>query len=178
MAKTGDVIESPPTGERIRFVKTSGDTDGEVLQLDYTQAPGGFVAAEHMHPIQEETFHIEAGRPRFTIDGVNRDASPGETLVVPPRVRHVFRNPTDAQVRVTIELRPALNSEGMFTSLYSLALRGKVNRMGIPRNLLTAALFAQEFRNEVRPVGWMRALVVFAPFAAGLARLLRMRLDQ
>jgi quercetin dioxygenase-like cupin family protein len=176
VAKAGDLISSPPTGERIQFAETSKDTGGELLRFEYWQEPGGAVPAVHLHPQQQETFHVRAGRPRFTIRGEIRDAAPGETLVVPPGTPHVFGNPTDAQVHVTIELRPALRSEDMFVALYTLAAQGRLTRVGIPTNPLLGALFARQFRNEVRPVGWMRALATLTPPAASVARLFGMSL--
>jgi len=35
MAKTGDVIENPMTGERITFLKTTRETNGELLRFEY-----------------------------------------------------------------------------------------------------------------------------------------------
>jgi hypothetical protein len=34
MSKKGDVIENPITGEKIVFLQTSKDTNGEILELD------------------------------------------------------------------------------------------------------------------------------------------------
>ena len=51
MAKAGDTIESPPTGARIRFLKTARDTNGELLQIDDVMQGGGRVAIEHVHPL-------------------------------------------------------------------------------------------------------------------------------
>ena len=50
MAKAGDTIESPPTGARIRFLKTARDTNGQLLQIDDVMQGGGRVAIEHVHP--------------------------------------------------------------------------------------------------------------------------------
>ena len=42
MAKQGDVIENPVTGERIVFRQTSADTNGELLQFELYLKPHGF----------------------------------------------------------------------------------------------------------------------------------------
>ena len=69
MAKSGDVLEHPVTGERLVWRKVARDTGGQLLQADLYVAPGGFVAAEHVHPMQEERFEVLAGVLRLLIDG-------------------------------------------------------------------------------------------------------------
>lgn len=61
MIRTGDTIENPITGERVTFLNTSADTDGEMVLIDVTVAPDGFVAAEHLHPYQSERFEVLEG---------------------------------------------------------------------------------------------------------------------
>jgi hypothetical protein len=43
MASRGDTIENPLTGERMTFLETARDTDGELLQMEYVapHAPRG-----------------------------------------------------------------------------------------------------------------------------------------
>ena len=41
MAYTGQSIENPVSGERIEFLRTAGDTDGELLEFELTLAPTG-----------------------------------------------------------------------------------------------------------------------------------------
>ena len=62
MAKRGDVVEHPVTGERITFLKTAQDTGGEYSRSDLRVRPRGFVAVPHVHPRTEETFEILSGK--------------------------------------------------------------------------------------------------------------------
>ena len=39
MAKAGDVIENSITGEQITFLKTTRETDGELLRFEYILLP-------------------------------------------------------------------------------------------------------------------------------------------
>jgi mannose-6-phosphate isomerase-like protein (cupin superfamily) len=175
--KAGDIIESPPTGERIVFVQTSADTNGELLVFEHTFRPGGAVALAHRHPNQEERFEVLSGTPRFSMKGVEQNAGKGESVIVPPGTPHLFFNPTDAETVVRIELRPALRSEDMFVTLYELARSGRCNTKGIPRNPLVSALFARTFRDEVRPVGALwQALNLLSPGGAAVARLVGIKL--
>jgi quercetin dioxygenase-like cupin family protein len=66
----------------------------------------GRVITEHIHPHQEERFIITAGEAHFTLDGEERVAGPGETIIVPARVRHSEGNPGPAEIQAVVE-RPA-----------------------------------------------------------------------
>ena len=61
MIRTGDTIENPVTGERITFLATSADTDGEAVVIETVVQPDGFVAAAHVHPSQSERFAVAEG---------------------------------------------------------------------------------------------------------------------
>ena len=61
MIRTGDTIENPITGERVTFLATSVDTDGDAVVIETVVQPHGFVAAAHVHPAQSERFAVEAG---------------------------------------------------------------------------------------------------------------------
>lgn len=61
VARSGDALQHPVTGEKVVWLKVAGDTKGERLQGDLFVPPGGFFAAEHVHPNQEERFEVLAG---------------------------------------------------------------------------------------------------------------------
>lgn len=62
MIRSGQTIENPLTGERVLVRKTAADTGGELVVIEVEVEPGGFVAAAHVHPGQEERFALLAGR--------------------------------------------------------------------------------------------------------------------
>ena len=149
MVKSGDVLEHPITRERIIFRKTAHDTNGELLQADFYLPPGGFVAAEHIHPLQEERFEVLAGTLRGRIAGKEVTGGPGETVVVPAGTPHVWWNSGDAEMHVLVEVRPALRIEVFFETFFGLAQDTKVNpKTGLP-NPLQLAVTLQAFRNEL-----------------------------
>ena len=43
------------------MLKTARDTGGELFQMELTMQPGGFVAGEHIHPLQDERFEVISG---------------------------------------------------------------------------------------------------------------------
>jgi quercetin dioxygenase-like cupin family protein len=147
MAKSGQTIENPLTHERIVFRQTARDTDGALLQADCFVGRGGFVAAEHVHPRQEERLILKAGSIKFRLAGREQVYSAGETIVVPPGTAHQWWQQGDQELHVVLEFRPALNFEEFLETIFGLARDGKTNATGGPRNLLqAAALLGGPFR--------------------------------
>lgn len=175
MARSGDVLQHPVTGERVVWRKVAADTKGELLQADLFAAPGAFVAAEHVHPNQEERFEVLAGTLRLRIDGEERTLRAGEMAVVPPGRPHVWWNAGEDEVHLLAEFRPALRTETFFETFFGLATDGRTNRKGLP-NPLQLAVLVREYEGELRlarpSVPIQRAL--FAPLAV-VGRLLGYR---
>ena len=140
----------PVTGERLVFRKRSRDTNGELLEFELLMAPGGFVASPHVHPSQEERFEIAGAELMFRVGGVERRYKPGDVAVVPPGVPHVWWNPSDTEAATLIQLRPALDMETVFETLFGLAADGKVSTKGLP-NPLQMMVLARAYRREVQP---------------------------
>jgi mannose-6-phosphate isomerase-like protein (cupin superfamily) len=119
MARAGQTIENPHTGERITFVRTAADTSGELLVMDDTWTRPGHRAPEHVHPEMEERWEVIEGRACFRIGGVASEAGPGDVVVAPAGTPHMAWNPSDAPVRLRIEMRPALRWEEFVERLFA-----------------------------------------------------------
>ena len=105
MAAQGDsVIENPRSGERVEFVSETP----EALTMLTTWTRPGHRIAEHVHPNMEERFEVLEGRAAFLVDGIEIVATAGEVVIARPGSRHRAWNPTDAPVRLKIEMRPSL----------------------------------------------------------------------
>ena len=149
MAKSGDVLEHPVTREKIVVRKAARDTNGELFEVDIYLQPGGFVAAEHIHPLQDEHFEVISGTLRGRVGGKEFAASPGEKFVAHAGTPHVWWNSGDDELHVLAEVRPALRFENFFETFFGLAQEGKVNpKTGLP-NLLQMAVMMRAFRNEL-----------------------------
>ena len=146
MAKTGDVIENPMTGERITFLKTTRETNGQLLQFEYVLPPG-FTIPEHVHPQQEERHEVLAGTLRGRVGGQERDYREGEGVVGPAGVPHAWQNSScDEELRFVSELRPPLVFETILETTFGLARDGKTTKQGIPKNPLQLAVLVDETR--------------------------------
>jgi quercetin dioxygenase-like cupin family protein len=149
MANPGDEIVNPRTGQRMRFLQTSKDTNGQLLQIDCFNAPNGAKEPEHIHPFQENRFEVLSGSMMFCIAGNVRQVNAGEAISIPSKVPHFFWNGSDQEVHYIQEFRPALRSELFFETLFGLARDGKLNEQGTANPFLMAVVIPI-FWNEIR----------------------------
>jgi quercetin dioxygenase-like cupin family protein len=167
MARPGDVLEHPVTGERIIWRKVSADTQGALLAGDLFAKPGGFVAAAHVHPNQEERFEVLSGSLTLRLDGQERMLRQGDVAVIPQGRPHQWWNSGEEEAHLLGEFRPALRTEIFFETFFGLGRDGKTNRKGLP-NPLQLAVLMQEYESEIRlarPSARIQK-VIAAPFAS------------
>jgi len=166
MARAGQTIENPVTGERFTWQQVAADTHGRSVLGEMVLPPGGFVAAEHVHPNQEERYEILAGQLKVRLDGREQTAGPGDRVIVPAGRAHVWRNGGDEEVRFRCEVTPALRFETFIETFFGLASDGKTDRRGMP-NPLQVAVLMRAYRDEIRlarPSPAVQSLL-FAPLA-------------
>ena len=152
MAKAGDEIVNPVTGHRIIFRKTTQDTNGELLQMDWIGRPGWKAGPVHVHSFQEERFQVLSGTLGSHVAGVERTHKPGdEVVVVPPGTKHtVWNEGEEEEVHALVEFRPAsLRSETMLETVFGLAQDGKLSKAGIPRNPFRLALIVHDYEDQI-----------------------------
>lgn len=139
MARVGEKIYNPVQDDWIVFRQTAQDTDGELLSAELVVSPRGDNPL-HVHPLQEERFKAVSGAFALQVGEECRSLGEGEEAVVPPGTPHRWWNEAeDKETRVLVELRPALNSEIFFETLYGLARDGKTDENSAP-NLLQQAV--------------------------------------
>jgi quercetin dioxygenase-like cupin family protein len=158
MIAKGDVLHNPVTGELIRFVETSAETDGEYVLIEVVVEPNGFVAAAHVHPYQSERFEVLEGTLCFEADGRQVVAHAGDVVTVEAGTRHRFWNEGETDARFRCEVRPALQFEQLIETMFTLAADGKTNRKGLP-NPLRLAVIAKAHFDDVRlpfPPVWLQ----------------------
>ena len=148
MAKAGDVLENPITGQSLTFRHTTADTGGELLEVESRWESGGPEPPEHYHPHQDEHFEVLEGELRARVGEVERTVRAGETLDVPPGTPHAMWNAGPAPTRVIWQTRPALKTEALFEMLWRLA-QASANGDEMPDPDQAAAMlneYAAEFR--------------------------------
>lgn len=166
VAKSGDVIEHPVTGERVVWRSVAEDTDGKLLELELFARPGGFVAAAHVHPGQEERFEVASGTLIMLVDGQERTLRAGDVAVVPAGRPHAWWNGGSDEVHIRGQISPALRTEHFFETFFGLGKDGKTNRKGLP-NPLQLAVLMREYEDEMRLAKppFIVQRMLFAPLA-------------
>jgi quercetin dioxygenase-like cupin family protein len=177
VAKAGDIIENPVTGERITFLKTTQETNGALLRFEWVLPPG-FTLPEHFHPRQEERHEVLSGTLRGRVGGQERDYKEGERVVGPAGVPHAWRNSSseEEELRIISEIRPPLAFETIFETFFGLARDGKTTKQGIPKNPLQLAVLVDEMRgmfySSRAPVAVQEAFSALVAVVASVGRLL------
>lgn len=93
--RSGEIQPTP--GGTIRF---EGAPHGSGVSLFLVNNEPGAGALLHRHPYPE-TWIVRSGRAKFTADGEDIEAGPGDILVVGPNTPHKFKNTGDGKLELT-----------------------------------------------------------------------------
>ena len=140
---------NPATGEWITYTAIAANSHGQLVRFNWRSVPGG-VITEHIHPRQEERFTILAGEAHFTLNGQERIARAGETVIVPAGVPHSEGNPGPGEIEGVVELRPALRAKERHEAFAGLVADGKTTPRGAPRTPHQLGATFWHFRHESR----------------------------
>jgi quercetin dioxygenase-like cupin family protein/uncharacterized protein YndB with AHSA1/START domain len=161
MAEIGRILEMKPLGLRVEFVRTGEETGGELLEMNVTGRPRGFLAQRHMHPTQVERLEVVSGAMKVVMGGNEHVLTEGQSIEVPAGVPH-SQLPIGAGSGATrIQVRPAGRTQQFLERLAELCARGKMMRAGFPRPLAGAELvldFSDTGHAATPPLAVQRAL--------------------
>src|SRR4051795_3764833 len=141
-----DEIVNSRTGQRMAFVTDSP----ELLEIDTVNPQSDVQEPEHVHPMQESGCRVTSGQLRWSVEGEERVLTAGESITIPPNVRHRFWNPAAEDARALQWFRPALNTRAFFERLFALARDNELKDDGLPR-MLQLAVLVPAFGDEIRP---------------------------
>jgi quercetin dioxygenase-like cupin family protein len=169
MAYQGKVVENKFVGQELRFIRTSSDTNGELLEIESTYLTKSKEPLAHYHPFQEEWFEVLEGELSIRLDGRIVKLSMGDAIHIPKNQVHSMWNDSAHRTVVNWSTQPALRTEHFFENAYGLAEDGKVNKMGMPfffQIVLLANEFSKEFRLSKPPYFLQRILfTLLAPIS-------------
>lgn len=144
-----------------KFIQTSKDTGGQLLEMETTYPARSHKPPPHYHPFQEEDFIILSGEMTVNMDGQLRVLRQGDTLHIPKNTVHSMWNHTREKAVVNWKVQPALDSEYFFEIATGLANDGKMSTKGRP-NLLQSALLLNRFSRVfrlVKPPYWVQRVM-------------------
>src|SRR5215207_1263365 len=132
VAKAGKVLYNPVLQDRIVYLKTAQDSDGELLRLDLFVSPRGGNPL-HVHPLQEEYFKAVSGTLGVQIGEEHRWLREGAEALVSPGISHRWWNGSEEEEpHVLTALRPALHTQILFDTGYGLARDGNTDENNLP----------------------------------------------
>jgi quercetin dioxygenase-like cupin family protein len=110
-------VARTPFGARIVIHAMAAETGGAFGMWE-TFTPPGQGPAPHTHTRETEAFHVICGTYRFWCGDDQFDAPPGTVVVLPPNVRHAWKNISDEPGRMLGIVTPG-GCEHMFIDIES-----------------------------------------------------------
>lgn len=127
--------ENPIIGDKVTFLKTAGETNGELTLIEVELKAGGGNSL-HYHRVFSETFEVIEGTLGVHVGKKYRTLNEGESFTIPPHVLHNFQNDSDKPIKFRVELRPGHSGFEKCVQIgYGLAGDGRTNKKGIPHKL-------------------------------------------
>ncbi len=165
-------IVNPYNGERVTFLITSQETNGEFLKAKVELPASALGPPLVFHLAFTETFEVLEGQLDVSIGGKqhHRVLTAGEKTLVPLNTLHRFWNSSNAPSVFTIEVRPASRFEELMRTLFGLGNDGKVNKAGIPTNIWEFVLFTELSESYIKGPPVFLQKVIFG-LLARIARL-------
>jgi mannose-6-phosphate isomerase-like protein (cupin superfamily) len=128
VGRAGDIIDAPMLGQKIRFETTGAETDGEVTICHHfvQPKPHSIGPPLHIHKHQAEHYTVLEGSFGVRSSGVDHVLGPGEKIIVPAGIPHLWWNDGPDVAHVILEFRPAGTIDQFFETLFGLSRDGKV----------------------------------------------------
>lgn len=124
-------------------VKISGsDTDGDLAIFEQTSLSPGKGTPLHVHPDQDEIFHVLEGDYYFKVGEEKLRLSAGDSIFLPRKVPHAWTQISE-KGKMTVTLQPAGKLENFFVTMAAL------NHEPTPQEI--ARLFAENGMQVVGP---------------------------
>lgn len=119
-------LDCTELGMVMTIVKTSKDTNGESLEMEWILSPNSGGTPIHIHPAAIESYEILSGELKVFKKDKWITAGAGEKIIIEEGVPHTFKNDTDQFVRVYNTHQPAMEFENFFKGLEKFAKSGLV----------------------------------------------------
>ncbi len=135
-------IENPVAGERLTFLATAEETNGEYVRIRNEVSAGARGVVMHYHLAFTEAFEVLEGRLDVCVGSKENHLvlAEDESVFVPLNTAHRFWNSSTEPVVFEVEVRPARNFEKSLRAQFGLVQDGKTNDKAIPKNILELAL--------------------------------------
>ena len=169
MAHKNKQITNTRTGQTIKFIITSSDTHGELLEMESSFRPFSKEPLPHYHPTQVEDFLVISGKLMVRMNGMVTIYKKNESFHIPVNVVHSMWNGSGETTVVNWKVKPALDTENLLETISGLAEDGRTNANGVPnllQTILIANKYSQVFRAAIPPFFLQRvAFILITPIS-------------
>lgn len=125
--------EHPKIGDKVTFIKTAEETNGEYTLVEVELIAGGGNLL-HYHRAFSEKFEAIEGDLGVQAGKEKKVLQSGESYTVVPGIIHRFYNNTSDTIKFRVELRPGHQGfEKCIQIAYSLAKDGHIKKDGAPK---------------------------------------------
>ena len=97
-------------GLGVRYLH-DGTAAGGMGVFELSVLPGARVPPPHSHTLNEEYVYVLQGVLRYSVDGMARDLTPGESMHSPRGSVHHFSNPHEVPALALIVLTPDIGAQ-------------------------------------------------------------------
>lgn len=162
MAKRGDKITNTRTGQRMIFLQTGKETNGQLLEIESFNPKSDMREPIHIHPRQESSASVISGKLHFLVNGAEQIVGPGEKIVIPAGTPHCFWNEDDTEAHSIQQFSPALHIDEFFETFFALAQDNKLSDKGMPP-FLQLPLMGLKHKDDIRVVSppWAVQLLTY-----------------
>jgi quercetin dioxygenase-like cupin family protein/uncharacterized protein YndB with AHSA1/START domain len=140
MAKSGELLEMPELGVEVRFLKTSAETGGALMEFEVVGRARGFLTQRHVHATQTERLEPVSGAIKVVMDGQEHVLNPGDAVEVPPGTPHAQVPVGAGAGTVRVTLTPAGDTERFLEKLAELSREGRLLKGGWPKPTAAAEI--------------------------------------
>src|SRR5688500_11537320 len=106
MVKQGDKITNARTGQRMIFLQTGKETNGQLLAIESFNYKSDMREPIHVHPKQESSAKVISGKLHFLVNGKEQIIGPGEKITIPAGAPHCFWNEDDLEAHSVQQFPP------------------------------------------------------------------------
>jgi len=134
------VFENPLIKDKVTFIKTARETNGDYSLVEVELQPGGGNSM-HYHKTFAEEFIAVDGILGVDLENKKLRLQPGDTATAEKLQIHRFYNPGNKPIRFLVKISPARQSfEDGLRIAYGLASDNRTNKKGIPKSLTHMSL--------------------------------------
>lgn len=170
MAQANHTIVNPRTGQSMRFLVTSAESNGGHVRVETTHPAHGPIEADHFHPRQQSCLEVQSGTLRVKIKESEQVVPAGRRIIIPRNTSHACWNDGDEPAVVIEDYWPALQTQEYFETLFKLDHDAVLSAKGLPA-LLYIVTLVPNFGHEIRPSkpAWplLQAMAIFFRPIAG-----------